>query len=115
VSSKTFTTLETLTNATAARDWLLAGLGAGNEAVAKHFVAVSTNEAGSLSSASTRPTCSVLGLGGWALLVRLGNRFSLMVAIGRGGFDEMLSGFHAVDQHFLTAPLERNVPVLCGY
>jgi len=115
VSSKTFTTLETLTNATAARDWLLAGLGAGNEAVAKHFVAVSTNEAG-VTEFGIDPA-NMLGFWDW-----VGGRysfdsaigFSLMVAIGRGGFDEMLSGFHAIDQHFLTAPLERNVPVLCG-
>ena len=115
VSSKTFTTLETLTNATAAREWLLAGLGAGPEAVAKHFVAVSTNRPG-VSEFGIDPD-NMLEFWDW-----VGGRysydsaigFSLMVAIGREQFAEMLAGFHAMDEHFRTAPLEENLPVLQG-
>jgi glucose-6-phosphate isomerase len=115
VSSKTFTTLETLTNAAAARDWLLAGLGAGKEAVAKHFVAVSTNEPG-VTEFGIDPA-NMFGFWDW-----VGGRysydsaigFSLMVAIGPEAFAEMLAGFHAVDQHFLTTPLESNLPVIQG-
>ncbi|HWF23209.1 MAG TPA: glucose-6-phosphate isomerase [Acidimicrobiales bacterium] len=115
VCSKTFTTLETLTNAAAARAWLLEGLGAGDEAVAKHFVAVSTNEKG-VTQFGIDPA-NMLGFWDW-----VGGRysydsaigFSLMVAIGRDGFADMLSGFHAMDEHFLSAPLETNMPVLQG-
>ena len=117
VSSKTFTTLETLTNAAAARDWLLAGLGsaAGDDAVAKHFVAVSTNAKG--VAAFGIDTDNMLQFWDW-----VGGRysydsaigFSLMVAIGREAFGEMLAGFHAIDEHFRTTPLEQNVPVIQG-
>jgi glucose-6-phosphate isomerase len=117
VSSKTFTTLETLTNAAAARDWLLDGLGgsAGDDAVAKHFVAVSTN-AKAVSDFGI-DTDNMLEFWDW-----VGGRysydsaigFSLMVAIGRQAFGEMLFGFHAMDEHFRTAPLEENLPALQG-
>jgi glucose-6-phosphate isomerase len=117
VSSKTFTTLETLTNAAAARDWLLAGLGsaAGDDAVAKHFVAVSTNAKGVAEFGID--TDNMLEFWDW-----VGGRysydsaigFSLMVAIGRDAFGEMLAGFHAMDEHFRTTPLAENVPVIQG-
>jgi glucose-6-phosphate isomerase len=117
VSSKTFTTLETLTNAAAARDWLLDGLGdaAGDDAVAKHFVAVSTN-AKAVSEFGI-DTDNMLEFWDW-----VGGRysydsaigFSLMVAIGRQAFGEMLFGFHAMDEHFRSAPLEENLPVIQG-
>ncbi len=117
VSSKTFTTLETLTNAAAARDWLLAGLGsaAGDDAVAKHFVAVSTNTEG--VAAFGIDTDNMLEFWDW-----VGGRysydsaigFSLMVAIGRQSFGDMLAGFHAMDEHFRTTPLAENVPVIQG-
>jgi glucose-6-phosphate isomerase len=115
VSSKTFTTLETLTNASAARQWLLDGLGVGEEAVAKHFVAVSTNEAG-VTGFGIDPA-NMFGFWDW-----VGGRysydsaigFSLMVAIGPEAFAEMLAGFHAIDTHFATAPLEANLPVIQG-
>ena len=117
VSSKTFTTLETLTNAAAARDWLLDGLGAaaGDDAVAKHFVAVSTNAKG-VAEFGIDPD-NMLEFWDW-----VGGRysydsaigFSLMVAIGRQAFGEMLSGFHAIDEHFRTTPLEENLPAIQG-
>ena len=117
VSSKTFTTLETLTNAAAARDWLLSGLGAaaGDDAVAKHFVAVSTNTQAVADFGID--TDNMLEFWDW-----VGGRysydsaigFSLMVAIGRHAFGEMLAGFHAMDEHFRTAPLEVNMPVIQG-
>ena len=117
VSSKTFTTLETLTNAAAARDWLLAGLGASGDksAVAKHFIAVSTNEPG-VREFGIDPD-NMLGFWDW-----VGGRysydsaigFSLMVAIGREHFAQMLAGFHTIDAHFKSAPLEENLPVLQG-
>jgi glucose-6-phosphate isomerase len=117
VSSKTFTTLETLTNAAAARDWLLAGLGdsAGAGAVAKHFVAVSTNAAAVTTFGID--TANMFGFWDW-----VGGRysydsaigFSLMVAIGKERFAEMLAGFHTIDTHFRHTPLEANVPVLQG-
>ena len=115
VSSKTFTTLETLTNAAAARQWLLAGLGLGEDAVARHFVAVSTNEA-AVREFGIDPA-NMFGFWDW-----VGGRysydsaigFSLMVAIGSEGFADMLAGFHAIDQHFATAPLEANMPVIQG-
>jgi len=109
VSSKTFTTLETLTNAAAAREWLLTGIGAGNEAVAKHFVAVSTNEE-AVTEFGIDPA-NMFGFWDW-----VGGRysydsaigFSLMLAIGPDAFAEMLTGFYAMDRHFATAPLEAN-------
>ena len=117
VSSKTFTTLETLTNAEAARAWLLDGLGdaAGPDAVARHFVAVSTN-ASAVADFGIDPT-NMLEFWDW-----VGGRysydsaigFSLMVAIGRQAFGEMLFGFHAMDEHFRTEPLASNLPVLMG-
>jgi glucose-6-phosphate isomerase len=117
VSSKTFTTLETLTNAAAARDWLLGGLGgaAGDDAVAKHFVAVSTN-AKAVSEFGI-DTDNMLEFWDW-----VGGRysydsaigFSLMVAIGPQAFGEMLAGFHAIDEHFRTTPLEENLPAIQG-
>jgi len=117
VSSKTFTTLETLTNAAAARAWLLEGLGAAGDAgaVAKHFIAVSTNEKG-VSEFGIDPS-NMLGFWDW-----VGGRysydsaigFSLMIAIGREHFADMLAGFHAIDVHFRTTPLEGNLPVLQG-
>jgi glucose-6-phosphate isomerase len=117
ISSKTFTTLETLTNAAAARDWLLAGLGsaAGDDAVAKHFVAVSTNA--EAVAAFGIDTDNMLEFWDW-----VGGRysydsaigFSLMVAIGREAFAEMLTGFHAMDEHFRTAPFGENLPVIQG-
>jgi glucose-6-phosphate isomerase len=117
VSSKTFTTLETLTNAAAARDWLLAGLGdaAGADAVARHFVAVSTNEAA--VTAFGIDAANMFGFWDW-----VGGRysydsaigFSLMVAVGKERFGEMLAGFHAIDTHFRSTPLGANAPALQG-
>ncbi|HEV3366482.1 MAG TPA: glucose-6-phosphate isomerase [Acidimicrobiales bacterium] len=115
VSSKTFTTLETLTNASAARQWLLDGLGTGAEAVARHFVAVSTNETG-VREFGIDPA-NMFGFWDW-----VGGRysfdsaigFSLMVAIGPQAFADMLAGFHLMDEHFATAPLEANMPVIQG-
>ena len=117
VSSKTFTTLETLTNAAAARDWLLRGLGsaAGRDPVAKHFVAVSTN-ATAVAEFGIDPA-NMLEFWDW-----VGGRYSydsaigfaLMVAIGRQAFGEMLFGFHSVDEHFRTSPLAENLPVIQG-
>ena len=115
VASKTFSTLETLTNATAARRWLLGGLGLGNEAVAKHFVAVSTH-ADRVAEFGI-DTANMFGFWDW-----VGGRYSVdsaiglsvMAAIGKERFAEFLAGFHAVDEHFRTAPLEENAPVLLG-
>ncbi len=115
VCSKTFTTQETLTNARAARAWLLEGLGCGDEAVARHFVAVSTNEAG-VTAFGIDPA-NMFGFWDW-----VGGRysydsaigFSLMVAIGPAAFADMLAGFHAVDRHFVEAPFEANLPVIQG-
>jgi glucose-6-phosphate isomerase len=114
VVSKTFTTLETLTNATVARDWLLAALG-DDSAVAKHFVAVSTNT-DAVAEFGIDPD-NMFGFWDW-----VGGRYSftsavglsLMVAIGPDGYDEMLAGFHAVDEHFRTAPPAENLPLLQG-
>jgi glucose-6-phosphate isomerase len=114
VSSKTFTTLETMTNARTARDWALAKLG-DEAATAKHFVAVSTN-AEEVSGFGI-DTANMFGFWDW-----VGGRYSLdsaiglstMLAIGPDGFRDLLAGFHAVDEHFRTAPLERNLPVLMG-
>jgi glucose-6-phosphate isomerase len=113
VCSKTFTTLETLTNARTARDWLVGDLG--EEAVAKHFVAVSTN-AEKVAEFGIDPA-NMFEFWDW-----VGGRYSvpsaiglsLMVAIGPDRFDEMLAGFHAMDEHFRTAPFDRNLPVLLG-
>ncbi|MFB6835833.1 glucose-6-phosphate isomerase [Streptomyces sp. NPDC056361] len=115
VASKTFTTIETITNATSARDWLLAGLGAGQEAVAKHFVALSTN-AEKVEEFGI-DTTNMFEFWDW-----VGGRYSydsaiglsLMIAIGPERFREMLDGFHLVDEHFRTAPPEENAPLLLG-
>ncbi len=114
VSSKTFTTVETLTNARTARDWLVGGLG-DEGAVARHFVAVSTN-AERVAEFGIDPD-NMFGFWDW-----VGGRYSvdsaiglsLMVAIGPDGFDQFLAGFATIDEHFRTAPLDRNLPVLLG-
>jgi glucose-6-phosphate isomerase len=115
VSSKTFTTLETMTNAQSARAWLLAGLGGDVKAVARHFVAVSTNaaEVGKFGI----DTANMFGFWDW-----VGGRYSMdsaiglstMLAIGPENFRAMLDGFHQMDEHFRTAPFARNLPVLMG-
>jgi glucose-6-phosphate isomerase len=113
VSSKTFTTLETMTNAETARDWLLNGLGGDKAAVAKHFVAVSTNA--EKVSAFGIDTANMFGFWDW-----VGGRYSMdsaiglstMLAIGPDNFRAMLDGFHQMDEHFRTAPLEKNLPML---
>lgn len=116
IASKTFTTIETITNATSAREWLLTGLGAdGGEAVAKHFVALSTN-AEKVAEFGI-DTDNMFEFWDW-----VGGRYSfdsaiglsLMVAIGPERFREMLAGFHLVDDHFRTAPPEENAPLLLG-
>jgi glucose-6-phosphate isomerase len=115
VASKTFTTQETLTNATEARRWLLDGLGGDGTAVAKHFVAVSTNA--EKVAAFGIDTDNMFGFWDW-----VGGRYSftsaiglsLMVAIGPANYREMLDGFHTVDEHFRTAPYEENLPALLG-
>ena len=115
VSSKTFTTLETMTNAQSARDWLLKGLGGNAAAVAKHFVAVSTNAA--KVSAFGIDTANMFGFWDW-----VGGRYSMdsaiglstMLAIGPDRFRAMLRGFHAMDEHFRTAPFAKNLPALMG-
>ena len=115
VSSKTFTTLETMTNAQSARDWSLKGLGGDVEAVAKHFVAVSTN-AEEVARFGI-DTASMFGFWDW-----VGGRYSMdsaiglstMVAIGPDNFRALLDGFHKMDEHFHTTPFERNLPVLMG-
>ncbi|WP_327690471.1 glucose-6-phosphate isomerase [Streptomyces tubercidicus] len=115
IASKTFTTIETITNATSARDWLLTGLGAGGEAVAKHFVALSTN-AEKVTEFGI-DTDNMFEFWDW-----VGGRYSfdsaiglsLMIAIGPERFREMLAGFHLVDEHFRTAPPEENAPLLLG-
>src|SRR5205809_940297 len=115
VSSKTFTTLETMTNARTARSWLVSKFEGDTKSVAKHFVAVSTNAAEvSKFGIDTR---NMFGFWDW-----VGGRYSMdsaiglstMVAIGPDGFGRMLAGFHAMDEHFRTAPLDRNLPVLMG-
>jgi glucose-6-phosphate isomerase len=115
ISSKTFTTLETMTNARTARAWLLAGLGGRESAVARHFVAVSTNaaEVGKFGI----DTGNMFGFWDW-----VGGRYSMesaiglstMLAIGPDNFRAMLAGSHAMDEHFRTTPLARNLPVLMG-
>jgi glucose-6-phosphate isomerase len=115
ISSKTFTTLETMTNAQSARAWALAGLGNDEKSIAKHFVAVSTN-----ATEVTKfgiDTANMFGFWDW-----VGGRYSMdsaiglstMVAIGPDNFRAMLSGFREMDEHFRTAPFERNLPVLMG-
>ena len=114
ISSKTFTTLETMTNAQSARDWCLAALG-DEAAIARHFVAVSTN-AEEVSKFGI-DTANMFGFWDW-----VGGRYSMdsaiglstMLAIGPEGFGELLAGFHEMDEHFRTTPLERNLPVLMG-
>ncbi|SDF80319.1 glucose-6-phosphate isomerase [Streptomyces griseoaurantiacus] len=115
VASKTFTTIETITNATSARSWLLAGLGEEDKAVAKHFVALSTN-AEKVADFGI-DTANMFEFWDW-----VGGRYSydsaiglsLMLAIGPDRFREMLDGFRLVDEHFRTAPAESNVPLLLG-
>ncbi|MEU2944550.1 glucose-6-phosphate isomerase [Nocardiopsis alba] len=115
VASKTFTTVETITNATAARNWLLAGLEAGPEAISRHFVAVSTNadevEAFGIDTANMFEFWDWVG-GRYSYDSAIG--LSLMVALGPERFREMLAGFHLMDTHFATAPAERNLPFLLG-
>ena len=114
ICSKTFTTLETMTNARTAREWLLASLD-DEKAVAKHFVAVSTNTAKVTKFGID--TANMFGFWDW-----VGGRYSMdsaiglstMIAIGPDNFRAMLAGFHAMDEHFRTAPFERNLPVLMG-
>ena len=115
ISSKTFTTLETMTNAHSARDWSLAGLGGDEKSVAKHFVAVSTNTAEVEKFGID--TTNMFGFWDW-----VGGRYSMdsaiglstMIAVGPDNFRAMLDGFHQVDEHFRTTPFERNLPVLMG-
>src|SRR5882762_6565579 len=115
ISSKTFTTLETMTNAHTAREWLLAGLGGDEKSVAKHFVAVSTNAAEVAKFGIDRD--NMFGFWDW-----VGGRYSMdsaiglstMLAIGPENFHAMLDGFHQMDEHFRTATFERNLPVLMG-
>jgi len=114
VSSKTFTTLETMTNARSAREWTLAALG-DEDAIAKHFVAVSTN-AGEVAKFGIS-TDNMFGFWDW-----VGGRYSMdsaiglstMLAVGPDGFHELLAGFHELDEHFRRTPFERNLPVLMG-
>jgi glucose-6-phosphate isomerase len=113
ISSKSFSTLETMTNARTARDWVLTGLGGDEQAVAKHFVAVSTN-AEKVSDFGI-DTANMFGFWDW-----VGGRYSMdsaiglstMLAIGSEAFRSMLDGFHEMDEHFRTAPFEQNLPVL---
>ena len=114
ICSKTFTTLETMTNARSARDWIVAALGS-DDAVQHHFVAVSTNAEG--VSAFGIDTANMFGFWDW-----VGGRYSMdsaiglstMVAVGPEAFADLLAGFHAVDEHFRTAPLRENLPALVG-
>jgi glucose-6-phosphate isomerase len=115
VSSKTFTTLETITNAQSARAWLVGGLGGDESSVAKHFVAVSTNAEGVAKFGID--TANMFGFWDW-----VGGRYSMdsaiglatMLAIGPDNFHDLLDGFHQMDEHFRTTPFERNLPVLLG-
>jgi glucose-6-phosphate isomerase len=115
VSSKTFTTLETMTNARTAREWLLAGVSGEPDAIAKHFVAVSTNATEVAKFGID--TANMFGVWDW-----VGGRYSMdsaiglstMLAIGPDNFHAMLGGFHEMDEHFRTAPLDGNLPVLMG-
>jgi glucose-6-phosphate isomerase len=115
ISSKTFTTLETMTNAHSARSWSLAGLGGDEKSVARHFVAVSTNATEVAKFGID--TSNMFGFWDW-----VGGRYSMdsaiglstMLAIGPDNFRAMLGGFHQMDEHFRTAPFDRNLPVLLG-
>jgi glucose-6-phosphate isomerase len=115
ISSKTFTTLETMTNAHTARDWTLKGLGGDENSIAKHFVAVSTNDAEVTKFGID--TANMFGFWDW-----VGGRYSMdsaiglstMLAVGPENFRAMLDGFHQMDEHFRTTPFERNLPVLLG-
>jgi glucose-6-phosphate isomerase len=115
ISSKTFTTLETMTNAHSARDWALAGLKGDETAIAKHFVAVSTNTAEVTKFGID--TANMFGFWDW-----VGGRYSMdsaiglstMLAIGAENFRALLDGFHQMDEHFRTAPFEQNLPVILG-
>ena len=115
VCSKTFTTLETMTNAGTARQWALDGLGGDESAISRHFVAVSTN-LGGVAEFGIDPA-NAFGFWDW-----VGGRYSMdsaiglstMLAIGREGFARLLAGFHAMDEHFRTAPLAENMPVVMG-
>jgi glucose-6-phosphate isomerase len=115
VSSKTFTTLETMTNAQSARDWLLKAFGGDKKAVAKHFVAVSTNA--EKVAAFGIDTANMFGFWDW-----VGGRYSMdsaiglstMLAVGPDNFHALLAGFHEMDEHFRNAPFEKNMPVLMG-
>jgi glucose-6-phosphate isomerase len=115
ISSKTFTTLETMTNAHTARDWTLKGLGGDEKSIAKHFVAVSTNAEGVAKFGID--TANMFVFWDW-----VGGRYSMdsaiglstMIAIGPDNFRAMLAGFHEMDEHFRTAPFEQNLPVLMG-
>ncbi len=115
VSSKTFTTLETMTNAHTAREWVLRGVGGDKAAIAKHFVAVSTNAA--KVSEFGIDTANMFGFWDW-----VGGRYSMdsaiglstMIAVGPDNFRAMLSGFRSMDEHFRTAPFEKNLPVIMG-
>jgi glucose-6-phosphate isomerase len=115
ISSKTFTTLETMTNAHTAREWVLRGLGGDESAVAKHFVAVSTNA--EKVRAFGIDTANMFGFWDW-----VGGRYSMdsaiglstMVAVGPQNFRALLAGFHEMDEHFRTAPFGENLPVLMG-
>jgi glucose-6-phosphate isomerase len=115
VSSKTFTTLETMTNARAARAWALAGLGGDEKSIARHFVAASTNTAEvakfGIDTADMFPFWDWVG-GRYSMNSAIG--LSTMIAIGPDNFRAMLDGFHEIDEHFRTAPFERNLPVLMG-
>ncbi len=113
VASKTFTTLETMTNARSAREWLHTGIG--NGTIARHFVALSSNEAA--VNAFGIPTGQMFGFWDW-----VGGRYSMdsaiglstMIAVGPEAFRDMLNGFHAMDEHFRSTPIERNLPVIMG-
>ncbi len=115
ISSKTFTTLETMTNAQSARDWVLKDLGGDVQAVAKHFVAVSTNTEAVAQFGID--TANMFGFWDW-----VGGRYSMdsaiglstMLAVGPDHFRALLDGFHQMDEHFRTAPFDRNLPVLMG-
>ena len=115
ISSKTFTTLETMTNAHTARQWVLDGLGGEDSGIAKHFVAVSTNS--DEVSKFGIDTDNMFGFWEW-----VGGRYSMdsaiglstMLAIGPEGFSDMLAGFHAMDEHFTSTPIQANLPALMG-
>jgi glucose-6-phosphate isomerase len=115
ISSKTFTTLETMTNAHTARDWSLSAFGGDQKSIAKHFVAVSTNAEDVAKFGID--TANMFGFWDW-----VGGRYSMgsaiglstMLAVGSENFPAMLDGFHQMDEHFRTAPFERNLPVLMG-